>query len=104
MEVLLHLHHVDVEGVHSTNQGRTEKLKGGGRILRKIYYFREILNKMSQKVDCRPPPSMIVMHFYYTTELSYWQARLIFHTVVKPPPHKANPFLDKKINYSSDFL
>ena len=39
---------------------------------------------------------MMVMHFYYTTELSYWQAGLIFHTVVKPPPHKANPFLDKK--------
>ena len=37
-----------------SNQGRTEKLKrggeteGGGGILRKIYCFREILNKLSQ--------------------------------------------------------
>ena len=30
-------------------QGRTEKLKGGGRILRKINSFCEILNKVSQK-------------------------------------------------------
>ena len=44
-------------------QGRPEKLKGGGRILRRIYYFGEILNKMSEKggeaKDRRPPPPTV---------------------------------------------
>ena len=43
-------------------QGRTEKLKGGGRILRKMNSCCEILNKMSQKGEGakgRRPPLLI---------------------------------------------
>ena len=48
------------------NQGRTEKLKRGeGRILRKIFSFCEILNKMFKNggggKDRRPPPTCTPM-------------------------------------------
>ena len=38
-----------------TQKGETE----GGRILRKIYYFREILNKKSQKGGAKDPPPLL---------------------------------------------